>query len=64
MDTRVRLRFAELCFSDRLVTVAPEGDKYISLIDKALEGLSIGATPGAFMVDFFPWRKCPCLSSV
>lgn len=35
-------------------TVAPEGDIYVKLADDSLESFSIGLTPGAFLVDFFP----------
>lgn len=36
-------------------------DRYIKVGDKMLEYFSIGAQPGAFMVDLIPARPCLCI---
>jgi len=37
--------------------VAPEGDIFVKLADDAMDSFSIGAEPGAFLVDFLPILK-------
>lgn len=39
------------------IQVASENDPYISIAEKALEGMGQAASPGAFLVDFLPIRK-------
>ncbi|KIJ96361.1 hypothetical protein K443DRAFT_10697 [Laccaria amethystina LaAM-08-1] len=36
------------------ITVAPENDRYITIAEKALEGMSKAANPGEFLVDIIP----------
>ena len=38
------------------ITVAPENDRYITIAEKALEGMSKAANPGEFLVDIIPIR--------
>jgi len=38
------------------ITVAPENDHYITIAEKALEGMSKAANPGEFLVDIIPIR--------
>ena len=44
------------------ITVAPENDRYITIAEKALEGMSKAANPGEFLVDIIPIRAI-CSSS-
>ncbi|KAF4610084.1 hypothetical protein D9613_010449 [Agrocybe pediades] len=37
--------------------VAPTDDMYVSLAEKALEGVGMAASPSGFLVDFFPFLK-------
>lgn len=39
------------------ITIALTEDRYIRLAEKALEGMSTAARPGAFLVDFVPFCK-------
>ncbi|KAF8996018.1 cytochrome P450 [Cyathus striatus] len=39
------------------ITVAPESDKYLSIAEKALEGMAEAAKPGNFLVDIIPILK-------
>ena len=37
--------------------IAPEGDAYVTIADKALTGLAKAGLFGTYMVDYFPFRK-------
>lgn len=37
------------------IHVASADDKYITMAEKALAGMSEAANPGAFLVDFLPF---------
>ncbi|EJF63527.1 cytochrome P450 [Dichomitus squalens LYAD-421 SS1] len=39
------------------VDVAEQGDKIIEVIDAAMEGVAKGLTPGAFLVEYFPFLR-------
>ena len=38
------------------ITVAPKDDRYITVAEKAMDGMAKAASPGAFFVDFIPIR--------
>jgi hypothetical protein len=37
------------------IHIAPKDDRYITMAEKALAGMSEAAKPGAFLVDFLPF---------
>ena len=37
--------------------IAPEGDAYVTIADKALTGLTKAGLFGTYMVNYFPFRK-------
>ncbi|KAF5381630.1 hypothetical protein D9615_005548 [Tricholomella constricta] len=39
------------------IKVAPKGDRFITIAEKALAGMAEAANPGAFLVDFLPFLK-------
>lgn len=39
------------------IDVLPENDPYIELAEKGVEGITMAAIPGRFLVDFFPIRE-------
>ena len=36
------------------IKIQGTGDRYISLVDEAIDGIEEASVPGAFWVDFFP----------
>jgi hypothetical protein len=40
------------------IHIAPENDRYITMAEAALAGMSEAAKPGAFLVDFLPFCTC------
>ncbi|KAF8066895.1 cytochrome P450 [Lyophyllum atratum] len=39
------------------INIAPKGDRYITIAEKALGGMAEAANPGAFLVDLIPFLK-------
>ena len=39
------------------IKIAATNDRYITIAEKALEGMSQAASPGAFFVDLLPCRE-------
>lgn len=39
------------------IDMAPVNDPYIDSVEKALDGVTVAAVPGAFLVDVVPWLK-------
>jgi len=39
------------------IKIAPTDDLYVTIAEKALEGVGMAASPGAFLVDFIPFCK-------
>ena len=39
------------------IDVAERGDRIIEVIDTAMEGVSVGLTPGAFLVEYLPFLR-------
>ncbi|KAG6809378.1 hypothetical protein H0H92_000479 [Tricholoma furcatifolium] len=39
------------------IRIAPKDDRYIAIAEKALAGMAEAANPGAFLVEFIPFRK-------
>ena len=40
------------------IKIAPKNDRYITIAEKALNGMSEAATPGRFLVDLLPFCRC------
>jgi len=38
--------------------ISPQDDEYISVAEKALDGMARAASPGAFLVDIIPICRC------
>ncbi|PFH49608.1 hypothetical protein AMATHDRAFT_76109 [Amanita thiersii Skay4041] len=41
------------------ITVSPKDDRYITVAEKALDGMAKAANPGAFLVEVLPFREYP-----
>jgi len=39
------------------IKIASTNDRYIAIAEKAMEGMSQAASPGAFFVDLLPCRE-------
>lgn len=40
------------------IQIADTNDAYVAIAGKALEGAAMATSPGAFLVDFIPFREC------
>ncbi|KAG6888048.1 hypothetical protein C0995_010909 [Termitomyces sp. Mi166 len=45
------------------IQIAPKNDRYIEIAEKALAGMAEAANPGAFFVEFLPFRACVLLDT-